>query len=241
MPPDLIDSRLDAALRSLDPADREVVVPARIFGAPPRPRRSRRGLAAAAVAAVVGVGVAVPSFTGGGAAFASWRPEPSSLTGDARTELGEQCLAGMRGADRVGDLTPVVAEARGRFRMVVLASPQGASAECIGTEGLANWFGGSNGPGEIRTPAPRQLIPVSLGTGNLDEGDISIAIGYAGSEVAGVSYDSAEHGRVFATLNDGWFALWFPGDEMEDQAPSAVPLTVSYTDGTSEDISLGFW
>ena len=45
----------------------------------------------------------------------------------------------------------------------------------------------------------------------MSAGDVSLAAGTAGSDVVGVVYHSATQGDVTATVDQGHFALWFPG------------------------------
>lgn len=78
---------------------------------------------------------------------------------------------------------------------------------------------------------PRALMATDLGTGQMGDSWVSVAIGSVGSEVAGVTYRSAEHGDVVATVSHGHFALWFPGDEYDRVDP--IEVEVTYTDGTT--------
>jgi hypothetical protein len=65
-------------------------------------------------------------------------------------------------------------------------------------------------------------------------GEISLAAGHAGADVVGVVYRSQTHGDVTATVSHGRFALWLPGDELEDaNAGEGVEVEVTYGDGST--------
>jgi len=66
--------------------------------------------------------------------------------------------------------------------------------------------------------------------GTMSVGDISMIAGWAGSDVVGVVYDRTTHGDVTATVDQGHFALWFPGDELSTKE---LEVHVTYRDGTT--------
>ena len=82
-------------------------------------------------------------------------------------------------------------------------------------------------------PEPRELLATDLGVGTIDAGDISLAAGTAGSDVVSVVYHSRTRGDVTATVNQGHFALWFPGDELMDASSDGVEVEVTYRDATT--------
>ncbi|SEE87803.1 hypothetical protein [Jiangella alba] len=252
----------DTVLRSLDPASRDVdphgprarADLARILAAPPaapvRPRRRRAGrlvLATTAAAGVaVGASIVVPSLTGGDTAFATWTAAPSAVSAAASAEIADACRDAQRdGAGRsfeaeLASATAAVAERRGAWTLALLAGDDGFSALCI-TDESTPLFRSSIGyvgrPEEHVAPGPRELSASALGSGTVDGADLSMAAGAAGSDVAAVTYHSAEHGDVAATVAAGHFAFWLPGGELTDTS-AGVPVTVTHTDGTTAVVTL---
>lgn len=247
-------------VRSLDPADPAGVVPsasgaraqadlARILAtepvAPgPRRRPVRRVVAGVAtVASVATAAVLAPSLIGGDAAFASWQPLPQKVVGAARAEAAGACRDQLRGAapgSALGRTTPAVAEQRGDWTLVLLSGSDGFSGLCI-TDDSRRLFDdmiGSVGTADVPAPGARAVTATNLGTGSLDAGELSLVAGLAGDDVVGVAYRSAAHGRVEASLGEGRFALWFPGDELAAGGP--VTLAITYADGSvgSVDVDL---
>lgn len=205
-------------------------------------RRPARLLVAAAAAVTVVTGgiVLAPSVVGGDAAFATWTSRPRDVVGTARADAAGSCRGELR--DVVGDggdaaaldrATPAVAEQRGDWTLVLLSGADRFSGLCI-TDGSRRLLGdmiGSVGTADVPAPGARGVVATDLGTGSLDAGDLSLVAGLAGEDVVGVAYRSADRGRVQASLGEGRFALWFPGDELSGGGP--VPLEVAYADGST--------
>jgi hypothetical protein len=129
-----------------------------------------------------------------------------------------------------------IAERRGVWTTVVLGGPDGFSAMCI-TDDSTSLFGkgmiGSIGrTADHATLGARDLKALSLGTGTMSAGEISMASGIAGTDVIGVAYNSPALGEVTATVARGHFALWLPGDELRD-ASNGLDVTVTYSDGST--------
>lgn len=258
---------ITAALRSLDAADgdfdpaqqaradlRHILASDPVQTSAPssghRARRTRRrfALAGGMVAAVTAAAVTLPSLAGGDKAFATWTRVPGGMTAHERAEAGDDCRArqeGGAGAEYAEDLRtaePVIAERRGVWTTVVLAGPGGFSALCI-TDDSAHLFSkgmiGSLGPSASYTaPEPRDVVATDLGSGAVGSRELSLAAGTAGSDVAGIAFRSRDHGRVAATVSNGRFALWLPGDEFQDAAGDGVEFEVTYRDGSTDTIVL---
>lgn len=253
---------VDHVLRSLDPADAHplrvdtpraradfsrIVDTHPLRPAPPRvqrPRLERRfavvgGLVAAATAAAI----VLPSLMqSGDRAFASWTAAPISLVGaQDQSEAADACRDAQRDtggmyADDLSRADIAIAERRGVWTTVVLGGTDGFSALCI-TDDSTSLFGkgmiGSIGMAADPTSlGAREVKALSLGTGTMSAGDISMAAGIVGSEVTGVTYTSPARGEVIATVARGHFALWLPGDELRD-AGNGLDVTVTYTDGST--------
>jgi hypothetical protein len=250
---------IDATLRSLDPADPHVdPASARarsdlhaILATDPtsHPRRrpwpsTRRvvlvgGMVAAATVALV----TLPSLTGGDQAFATWAAAPEGMSAQQRAEAATDCRKNQKdgaGAEYAGDLSRadlVIAERRGVWTTVVLAGTDGFRALCIADDSarlFTDAMIGSIGTATDRAaPEPRELLATDLGVGTINAGDISLAAGAAGSDVVRVVYHSRTRGDVTATVNQGHFALWFPGDELMDASSDGVEVEVTYRDATT--------
>lgn len=212
----------------------------------------RVALAGGLVAAVTAGLVVLPSVTGGDQAFATWTSTPHGTTAKERAAMGSDCrraqqdAAGSELADDLRSAQPVVAERRGVWTTVILAGVDGFSTICI-TDDSSHLFAkdmiGSVGtPTDRVTPeGPRDLTATDLGVGTMGAGDISLFAGTVGPEVVGVVYRSRSHGDVAATVSQGHFAGWLPGDELEDAPSDGVAVEVTYRDGdtATRTLSLG--
>lgn len=150
---------IEAALRSLDPADRHIdptaararadlhtilaapaVTPLPGTVTPVRPRHPRPirrlALAGAAAAAITAALVTLPSLTGGDQAFATWTATPTPIPAQEQPEAAADCRtfladgAGPEYAARLANAEVAVAENRGVWTTVVLVGPEGFSALC---------------------------------------------------------------------------------------------------------------
>ena len=207
--------------------------------------RSTRKLALAVgvLAAVTAGVVALPSLSGGDQAFASWTPAPDGLSAQERGEAADGCRRRQQdgaGADYVARLStaqPVIAERRGAWTTVVLAGSDGFSAMCISDDSSPFFARDAIGSVGTRTgyapPGPRDLAADSLGVGTTNAGDLSLAAGTAGSDIVRVVYRSRTHGKVAATLSQGHFALWLPGNELRTASSNGVELALTYRDGST--------
>ncbi len=256
-----------ATLRTLDPADPNVdphnpraratleriltIDPAQYPDHTPVKARSRRGIRlAAATATAITAGAAfvvLPSLTNGDRAFASWTATPTGMSAQAAADAAAACRdaqlegPGMDYSDDLRLADVVIAERRGEWTLVTLAGSDGFSALCITDEStplFRDWVGSIGTPANYATPDPRDVVATDLGTGIVNNGELSVAAGYVGSDVTGVVYQSASHGEVAATVSGGHFALWLPGDELEDASRDGVEAQVTYRDGITATLRL---
>ncbi|MCU1532678.1 MAG: hypothetical protein JWO49_2249 [Arthrobacter sp.] len=207
-------------------------------------RAARRAAVAAGMVAAATAGLIIlPPLSGGDPAFASWTAAPAGLTGQERTSAAAECRASQQdtgGGMYAGDVDTAelaIAERRGAWTTVVLTGTDGFSAMCI-TDDSASLFNkgmiGSVGkPAGYAAPGPRELTATDLGTGTMSAGNISLAAGSAGSEVVGVIYRSRAREKVTATVSQGRFALWLPGNELQNAATNGIEVEVTYRDGTT--------
>lgn len=192
--------------------------------------------------------VVTPALTGADQAFATWKATPDGMTAQEREQAGAACResqAGGPGSEYVDELDrsdTVVAERRGVWSTVMLADAEGFSALCITDDsaGLFDkaWIGSVGIPADYVAPGPRDLTATDLGVGTMSSGDISLAAGDAGAEVEGVTLVSQSHGAIAATVAQGHFALWFPGNELLNASGDGVDVEVTYRDGTTETVRL---
>ncbi|ALG08226.1 hypothetical protein [Kibdelosporangium phytohabitans] len=257
-----------AILQTLDPADSDVdphnpraraeleriitTDPARPLKDTPVKARRRRGIRLAAAAATVVTAAAafliLPSLVNGDRAFASWTATPNGLPAQPAADAGTDCRdaqldgPGTGHGDDLRRADIAIAERRGEWTLVILAGAKGFSALCITDEStplFRDWFGSMGTPTNYAPPGPRDVVATDLGTGGIDAGELSVAAGYAGSDVTGVTYHSATHGHIAATVSGGRFALWLPGDELDGASVVGVNVQVTHRDGSTATLRLG--
>ncbi len=248
---DIADPAADAtSLRAQADLDRILrTAPDQVPAAPRQPGRrttTRLVVGAASVAAAAGaVFVAVPAVTGGDAAYATWTPTPTGLSAADAAKAADQCREQQidgGGADYATELraaSPAVAERRGDWTTVILASTEGYGAMCVTDDSahlFRNMFGSVWTPDAAVQAGPREINISDLGWGTTGAGDLSLAAGVAGADVKGVSFHSAAKGEVVATVSGGHFALWFPGKELANASRDGIVLTLTYADGQTAQV-----
>ncbi|GAB3875050.1 hypothetical protein GCM10029964_018170 [Kibdelosporangium lantanae] len=247
-----------AVLRTLDPADPHVdpnTPRARadlrrvLTTNPGRPRRRRVRLAVATATVVTAAAAIfiVPSLMNGDRAFASWTAAPTGLSAEAAADAGDDCRSAQLdgpdegNADNLRRARVAITERRGEWTLVTLAGDNGFAALCITDESTIlfhSWFGSVGIPAGYAPPHPRDVVATELGTGAAGAGELSVAAGYAGSDVVGVTYHSVTRGDVEATVSSGRFALWLPGNELQDASRGGVDVQVTYRDGGTATVRL---
>ncbi|MEJ5946477.1 hypothetical protein WDZ17_14360 [Pseudokineococcus basanitobsidens] len=253
---------LDAALRTLDPttadttaggsraaADLERILasatpaPPQHDGTPRRPRTGRRiAVAGGLVAAATTSLLVLPPVLGENSAFATWTAYPSGLSPEQSATVADECrdLLTGKGPDTLPaqDADVAITERRGRWTQVVLTDPGGFFGSCLTTDPPDENSSGGAGDGG-RVPGPRELTVLISGTATVEAGEVSELTGRAGEDVDTVTYASEDHGDVVATVSSGAWALWFPGDELEDVAdPDGIRVRVGYQDGSTATVTL---
>lgn len=250
---------LDPAATDIDPhgdraqadlqrilATEPVLRPAAPQPAPSRRMRRRVALGAGLVAAVTAAAVVLPSVFGGDEAFATWTGDPAGMSAKQRADASASCRQQHKVfpeyKDDLSTAVTAVSERRGRWTLVLLAGQDRFTALCVtdASTRLFRDFFGSIGRATVNPPAPRGLAPTDLGTGSMDGKELSVAVGFAGSEVVGVTYTSPERGKVKATVASGHFALWLPGNDLEYAAQRGAPVQVTYRDGTTATLTMKF-
>lgn len=254
-------AHLDELVKTLDPAaggidphnpraradlERILMTDPTLPASHPRPLRSKRtrriALTAGLVAAATAAAIVVPTVVGKDQAFATWTSDPSAMSATDSANASASCRdkTTAQFPDLRKDLsaaTTSISERRGSWTLVVLAGRGGFSALCIDNPTQADSFYSSSGSTPAR-PTRRELGVLNLGAGDLDGKKISLATGLAGADVTAISYASAKHGKIKATVRGGQFALWFPGKDLENAITTGIRLTVTYRDGTTKPILL---
>lgn len=206
----------------------------------------RAGLASGLVAIAVVTAVVLPSALGGDAAFATWTAVPAGMSAQDRASASASCRDEQKSGspefrDELSSSATAISERRGAWTLVILAGQGGFSALCItddSTRLFQSFFGSIGRTASADRPTRRGLTATVLGTGSIDGNELSVAAGLAGADVTALTYTSATHGKVKATVNGGQFALWLPGNELESAGRHGIPLQATYRDGTTATITL---
>ncbi|GIG29791.1 hypothetical protein Cma02nite_23910 [Cellulomonas marina] len=178
---------------------------ARRAGRPARRWALAAGGAAAAVVAAVLL-TAPPDEP----AFATWTAIPAAPDPATAARATASCASSVPADVQPA---PVLVEQRGAVVLSVLADGAWASA-CV-------WSDHETSEGSIaaytRTmpaaPTADGVAVVSwVGTWSPEDGPWTAVYGLAGSDVAQVVVDREAGGPVRATVQDGWFAAWWPTD-----------------------------
>jgi hypothetical protein len=240
---------LDGALRSLDAArpitgeqrDRADAGLHRILAGPPLslpPARRRvftsRRLALGAVAAaalVTGVVTVFPGSLGGGRAYASWTPDPVTLSAAEIAVIGRECL------DEFDDLafsttrpTVALAERRGEYAMLLYrAENPETSAACLahnmpGSTDVddVNWAVGSgSGPAQVASPGRYTQGAIA------DFVEASVTDGAVGAGVTGVTVHAGGF-TAQATVTGGRYVVWWPGPAFTRNGNDMPVLDMTY-------------
>ncbi len=205
-----------------------------------RPPVAGGALACAAVAGglAVTLGLSHPS-----PAFAGWKAHPTSAKRNEVSDAGSSCIAKLQAmpgsaADRaaagkagaptlppLSSMSQVLSDTRGPFTFIVYANSEAtASAACFDAPGFTS-------ASEMRAPTPmtvarngmsvvRQAHAVNQG------GGYTFIEGQAGSGVSAVTLNLSDGSTVQATVQNGWFAAWWPGNA---DAPTASLTTATGT------------
>lgn len=255
---------LESILTSAESAPTEAPAAAGVI--PLRPRRTRREravrwlLPVAAAAGLVGV-LTLTGGPGDGPAYASWTPTPKPVTGDTLATAETSCKASMAESNsRMGDVPTdqqpttqvdtaktVVAEKRGNYLFLAMATDDGSTAQCFFDAGDPSQIQGmTGGTTTAQSPKPRTLGPRDLegsgvGSSSGPEGSYAFTQGRVGADIAGVTVHS-DGATAEATVSNGYFAAWWPATARAAGAPDpAITYDVTLRNGTvlknADDVS----
>jgi hypothetical protein len=192
--------------------------------------------------------VVVPRALGGNTAFASWSATTKVITPAEAALAGKSCKAEQlhytAAAQKIVDSSQIrLVDRRGAWTMVYLGGGvlpdygviclnkhDSQGAILAGGGGSA----GSGGPGTAPVASNTVALFTALGFGT-QSGGTSCVVGQVGSEVASVVINTIEHGPVEATIQNGYFAAWWPvpGPPALPTAAAVFPTyTITLKDGT---------
>ena len=214
------------------------------------PRRSRwitRALPIAAAAAALAV--FSPNLYNDDSAFASWTAQPAAPAVDDLTEAGQLCSQFWIDAgydDPLPDLEVALAEQRGDWTYTVMTTSDDQYVDCmmqldrglLGNLLGAPFYRGAGGLADLppQAPDPEQIEAVMYG-GTGDNSDVAVLAvsGRAGAEVASVVAHTPTTGDVQATVQDGFWAAWWPAelDRVAGPEMDGLSFTVTLRDGST--------
>lgn len=160
--------------------------------------------AAAVLVVFVGVSVLTPS---GQVAYAGWEATPSAATAAALTAAETECApaAAEGGTERV-------LEQRGSYVLAVYAD-SGVISQCL--TGTDITTAGTSTTAALPAPAEPDTVAVyddgahAWGAG---DGEVMSVVGRVGADVRSVSVENEAGLVVDASIDDGWFTAWWPGE-----------------------------
>jgi hypothetical protein len=189
----------------------------------------------------------LPSLTRSDQAYATWTAKPTSVGKTELSGAADACRDSLRGGagesyrSELDAATAAVAERRGAWTLVLLAGGGGFSAVCITDESRPLFQSSIGYIGTAREgtrPDSGSVTPDALGVGMVNSRELSVAAGAVGSDVAAITYNSVKFGPVQATVSNGHFAFWLPGDELDNASKSGTTVQVTYRDGSTATLTL---
>lgn len=202
--------------------------------APPARVSARQAVKYAVAAGTVLLGGAVlVDFAKGGPAYASWTPNARAASPEQKARLVWDCLSRASGH---GYRVRLV-ELRGRYAYTVLQGSDGYEATCLVQDPDADpitMVAGFQGP-LAQDPPRAGLVTDSVRDMTNDRGEVAFEVtGKAGPDVVSVAIVT-DFGDVEATLEDGYFAAWWPGRQslIPSFGPPNPTVRITLKDGTS--------
>jgi hypothetical protein len=222
---------------------------------PDRPHR-RRGRLLVALGLAGATAVAAPVLLGGGTAYGTWTPTPTTLTGGAAANAGDTCQTALQAPSPGAPGSPptmegsgrvAVAERRGEWTYVLIDGPGRTQGVClmpnddIGKGARPRLFGGyyDTDVPEPPTVAPNRIAVNVSAEGQTDEGWFNWLEGYVGSDVTGVTVHTSSGLDIQASVVGNRFAAWWPGRVQSSDHPEGETwsYTVHLANGSSRNTS----
>jgi len=185
----------------------------------PRRHRVRRlpafgALGATGLAATAGVIVALGS--GAAPAFAGWQAKPTVAAPAQLTQAAAACGQGLG--------SPVLADSRGPYTAAIYEQAT-TSDVCLSGNGVS--MSSSSTSSAKGGPAPDVIQFGGQGMRDTAGDALTLSVGRVGSAVTGVTIELSDGTSVQATVSNGWYLAWWPGNV------SATKAQVTTTSGTS--------
>jgi hypothetical protein len=238
---------LESELRTAFAARLETVSPERearwcAFDYRSRARRHRRVWAAmgtGGTALTGGVVAAILMLSSGASVAEGWTPIPTAPSAAAVAAATAACnWAHDQNGPPILTGTPVLTDGRGSYTAAIYVTGE-MEHVCISNAqhtatglGMHNLHPGYLGSSFDPAPGPDQLgLPAGFGGGapgfpgssnSTSVGQRNVS-GLAGSDVSAVTFAFADGTTVQATVQNGWYFAWWPGDSW----PSSVRVTTS--------------
>jgi hypothetical protein len=238
---DQLEDDLRAAMAArADALPAEAAVRVRGHDYRPRTRNLRPPVAVGGVTVAAATGVAVWLFALSPqtpSAFAGWTASPGAATPGQLSSAKANCeerVANMPAgptpvqgsAPSLAGLQPVLTDTRGSFTWVILASGDASAyASCISGPSLTA-VSASSSRTPLSAPAGQVALSSSSQTRTPGGDSYSFAEGRVGTGVTAATLVLGDGTQVQATLQDGWFAAWWPSDQT---VRSALVTTASGT------------
>lgn len=226
-----LHARIQARIAADEVVDIESVMPAR------RSRRAMRlALGAVGAGAVIVAGAIGLSSLGDSTAYADWTPVPIEVDPQVMVSHCPSRLPPWNVTDPDAEdihLEPVLAEQRGPYTLAVMIGEDELTGHdplglCLVSQRSDGIFAPLSATYLDVTQARAQADPVAVqqvieGWGaEGGAGTFSAVVGTYAPGVTGIEIEDGDSSPVEASLNDGWWVAWYPGDE----APGAE-LTVT--------------
>jgi hypothetical protein len=195
--------------------------------------------------------VVAPRALGGNTAFASWSATTNVITPAEAALAGKRCKADQLHDVNTAEARKVVGSShirlvdrRGAWTMVYLGGgvQPGYEVICLNEYdshgAILNGGGAAGSGGRGLAPVASNTVAAITGVGFTTQSGATWSVaGQVGSDVVSVVINTIEHGPVEATIQNGYFAAWWPAHATSldiGQGPTPVEPTYTLTlkDGT---------
>ncbi|GAA3383811.1 hypothetical protein GCM10020369_11160 [Cryptosporangium minutisporangium] len=175
-------------------------------------------------------------------AYASWTPEPRTLSEDEIDAVAPECRRQLRGGSLDLERARLaLAERRGEFVVLLYRTDNpDVSGKCLASNPVGSDDVDMIGAGITGSSGPTQKAPPrALVEGGFSQfGDASVTDGSVGPDVTGVTVRAGKF-TVEASVQNGWYAAWWPGPAFDTEKPPASgrwdPKTIVHYDLTLSD------
>jgi hypothetical protein len=226
--------------------------PRRSFAWQPKHRWALVGATAVTVTALGALGFPGPWHSA--PAFATWTATPETLSAEELAMRIDRCPEQFPSPEGDGpELSPMLVDVRGNYTIVIRADHQQflqCYEEIDPATGVQRIGTSEAGPDVftdvLDNASKRGLAPLSsqgistesngvTSWGNVvdSHGAVAIAFGRVGDDVAAVQAAMPDGRVVSASVDNGWWILWVPGDQ-----PLPDTATITRADGSQAEVSI---